>query len=242
MDPQIVLRWATRADIPSILEVLHANLLHFELHDHIAPERRQHPEEFARFLIRRIKLFFIKPETRYMVAETSAAAIDGTQQTSIIGFSTWEAQGNENPLGRRWRQQRASWTDALEASLVNLDLIYYRYFLNRIVDYQALAEIAKRLHAPYENDDQLRNCLHLQFLMVDPAWHRAKGVGKRLLQWGMEAARQFDLPVVVESSLLGYEFYLKHGFTLFAKARIDIVPAKAYDMPIVVHWPEKKGQ
>ncbi|KAM3423786.1 hypothetical protein BST61_g1190 [Cercospora zeina] len=144
-----------------------------------------------------------------MVAETSAAALDGTQQTTVIGFSTWEAQGHENPLGHQWRQQRASWTDAWEARLVNFDLDYYRYFLNRIVNYQALEDITKRLHAPYENDVQLRNCLHLQFLMVDPAWHLGHGVGRRLLQWGIDAAEQFGLPVVVESSLMGHEFYMK---------------------------------
>lgn len=241
MEPQIVIRWATRADIPDIVKVLHANLLNFELHDHFIPERRRYQDDFYSFLLRRIKLFFIKPETRYMVAETSTAATDGTQHTTIVGFSTWEAQGSQNPLGQQWRQQRSGWADALESSLVSLDLNYYRYFLNRIVDYQALAKITERLHAPYENDDQLRNCLHLQFLMVDPAWHRGGGVGKKLLRWGLDVADQFGLPVVVESSLMGYEFYLKYGFRLFAKAHIDIVPEKAYDMPIVVYHPPQQA-
>ncbi|KAI5368389.1 Putative GNAT domain, acyl-CoA N-acyltransferase [Septoria linicola] len=237
---QIVLRWATRADIPDITRILVANLLEFELHDHFVPERKQYPAEYHEFLLRRVKLFFIKAETRYMVAEASIPDADGVQQTAIVGFSTWEAQGSNNQLGQQWQKARTGWAGQLETFLIRLELNYYRYFLNRIVDYEALDEVMKRLHAAYESLDWLQNCLHLQFLMVDPAWHRGFGVGRKLLQWGTEVSDQLRLPIVLESSLVAYDFYLKHGFRLLEHVHIDVVPDKAYDVPIVVYEPEKQ--
>lgn len=237
---QIVLRWATRADIPDITRILVANLLEFELHDHFVPERKQHPEEYHEFLLRRVKLFFIKPETRYMVAEAGVPGADGNQQTAIVGFSTWEAQGSKNQLGQQWRQSRTGWAGKLETALIRLELNYYRYCLNRIVDYSALDEIMNRLHGAYESLDWLQDCLHLQFLMVDPALHRGFGVGRKLLQWGIELSHQLGIPIVLESSLLGYDFYLKHGFRLLEHVHIDIVPEKAYDVPIVVYEPQRQ--
>ena len=241
MEPQIVLRWATRQDIPAITQILVENFMNFELKDHVAPTRRERPEEYYSLVLRRVKLFYIKSHVRYMVAEASTPSIDGVQQATIVGFSAWEALGKDNLIAQQWRQASSGWPAKLEASLVTLDLQYYRYCLNRIIDYRAFYEAMGRKHKTYENVDWLQNCLHLQFLFVDPAWHRGKGVGRKLLQWGIDVSNQQGLPIVLESSQVGYDFYIKHGFRLLDSVRIDIVPEKAYDAPVVVYEPSRQS-
>lgn len=240
IERQIVLRWATRQDIAAITDILVENFMHFELYDHIAPTRRQHPDEYRRFVSHRVKLFYAKSEARYMVAEASLPTTNGVQQTAIVGFATWEALGSENLLAEQWRHLSSGWTAKLERSLVSLDLQYYRYCLDRIVDYDALDGIVNKLHSTYEHRDGLQNCLHLQFLMVDPGWQRGRGIGRKLLQWGIDVAKERGLPVVIESSLVGYDFYLKHGFRLLEYVRVGTVSDKAYDAPIVVYDPREK--
>lgn len=241
MEPQIVLRWATREDIPAITTILVKNFYNFELHDHIAPTRREHPEEYYAFVLRRVKMFYVKPETRYMVAEASTPSLNGSQETTIVGFSTWEMLGNKNPIAQQWRQTSSGWGTKMESMLVNLDLQYYRYCINRVVHYENFYAIMDRKHGTYEHVPWLQNCIHLQFLMVAPAWHRGRGIGRKLLQWGIDVSNQHGLPIVLESSLMGYDFYLKHGFRLLDSVRVDIVPEKAYDAATVVYEPSQQS-
>jgi predicted N-acetyltransferase YhbS len=230
------LRWATRDDIPGIAKVLHANLLDFELHDHFAPDRKARSDEFYVFILYRVRKFFVAPRVRYMVAErtnlsTSGAPIRG----EVIGFSAWDAQGDTNPLAVEWSRSSSGWLAGLERRLVQLELLHHQYFQSDVVNYADMARIIDLLHASYETLDSLQANLHLQFLMVDPAWQKGHGIGRRLLQWGLDVASQLGLPVVLESSLAGYEFYLKHGFRCLTKVRVDIRPEKAYDMPIMLY-------
>ncbi|EME86947.1 uncharacterized protein MYCFIDRAFT_194859 [Pseudocercospora fijiensis CIRAD86] len=242
METQIVLRWARREDIPYMTEILKTNFLTFEFHDHFCPTRRENQEEFYNFLLRRIKQFFMKPECRYMVAEATTPSINGKQSTEIVGFASWEAQGDANIVGQEWRSQRAGVYAGFERMLGGIELEYYRYFLNRIFDYKGFAMCLDRLHSVYEGVQGLDPCMHLQFLMVAPKWQRGQrgtGVGKRLFQWGVDVSEKTGIPLVIESSLLAYNFYLKNGCKLLKEVRIDLVPEKAYDLPVVWYEPKK---
>lgn len=237
---QTYLRWATRADIPTIARILRDNLLDFEFHDHFCPKRKENPEEFYLFALGRVRMFFVKPCIRFMVAEKLELSVSGHQRTKIVGFSTWDAQGKDNPIAKEWRRQDSGWLQAIERKLIDLELANYRYLQNTIFEYDAFQRAWRLLHESYAHIESLESNLHLQFLMVDPAWHGRHGIGHKLLQWGLDVADAVGLPVVIESSLMGYPFYLKHGCKLLTHVRIDVVPEKAYDMPILVYEPEGK--
>jgi ribosomal protein S18 acetylase RimI-like enzyme len=233
---EIVYRWASREDIPSIAKVLHANLLDFELHDHFAPDRKARSDEFYVFVLNRVRKFFVQPNCRYMVAERTNLNISGLPQTGeSVGFSAWEAHGDDNTIATEWSRTKSGWLSALESRLVQVELFYNQNFQGNVINYGDFIRTIDLLHASYETLDSLRSNMHLQFLMVAPAWQKGHGIGRRLLQWGLDVAKQLRLPVVLESSLAGYEFYLKHGFRLLTTVRIDTKPEKAYDMPIVVY-------
>jgi ribosomal protein S18 acetylase RimI-like enzyme len=236
----IHLRWARRADIPAIAKILSDNMLNFELHDHFVPERKKYPEEYYQLLLQPIRSLFADPRARHMVAEVSTPDPDGVQRSVIVGFATWEAIGDAaaNPIAREWKRHPDTWCTALETTLLGVELAYHRYAISRITDWNALGEVLARLR-PEEEIEALRESLHLMYLMVDPAWQRGSGVGRKLLQWGLDVADAHGLPIVIESSLLAWEFYLKYGFELLRMVHIDMVPEKAYDMPVVVYWPKK---
>lgn len=235
--PQVYLRWAVRDDIPAISEILHRNFLVFELHDHTAPERKERPEEFYTFTLNRVRKFFAEPGFRFMVAERlllGSSELD--QSTEIMGFAGWEAQGSNNPLTREW--QHYGWGNLIERQLVSIEILHHR-LISDIVDYTAFQKIIDVLHASYGGLKRLESNLHLQFLFVDPAWQKGHGVGNKLLQWGMDVADQLGLPIVLEASLAGYPFYLRHGFTCHEKVLIDIKPEFAYETPIMLYEPGK---
>lgn len=53
--------------------------------------------------------------------------------------------------------------------------------------------------------------LYLEYLLIHPSFQN-QGLGRRLLAYTIEQARTLELPVYLESSLLAYPYYLKHGF------------------------------
>lgn len=51
----------------------------------------------------------------------------------------------------------------------------------------------------------------MQKLSVDPNWQR-KGIGRMLLQWGLERAQEENVPVGLDSTEVGEILYRKVGF------------------------------
>lgn len=238
--PQVYLRWAVRDDIPAIARILHRNFLVFELHDHTAPSRGERPEEFYGFVLNRVRKFFVQPGVRFMVAERLELGLsEHSQKTVILGFASWEAQGCNNPLVEEWHRD-SGWLNFVERQLVNAEILHHRYIQSDIFDYAAFNKIIDRLHKSYEGLERLESNLHLQFLFVDPAWQKGHGVGNKLLQWGLDVSDQLGVPIVLEASLAGHGFYLKKGFTCYAKVLVDIKPEKAYETPIMFYEPAER--
>lgn len=237
---EIHLRFAVRADIPAITQILTTNLVEFEFHDHFCPKRQHHRDgEFYAYVLNRVRMFFVKPGVRYMVAEKLELGVTGPKAT-VLGFATWEAQGEKNPVAAEWKRQDRGLFNAVEQQLVHFESLHHRHARNRIFDYQTFESLIETLHNAYGNIASLESNFHLQFLMVDPAWQKGYGIGHRLLQWGLDISDQVGLPVVLEASLAGYPFYLRHNLKLLTMVRIDAVPEKAYDMPVVVYEPKGK--
>ena len=70
----------------------------------------------------------------------------------------------------------------------------------------------------------------LKELYVRPEYQR-KGLGSRLVQWGIEKADELGLPGYVEGTDKGTGLYLKFGFEEVARNSVDLVP-----------WGGKEGQ
>ncbi|KAK4506162.1 hypothetical protein PRZ48_004127 [Zasmidium cellare] len=193
-------------------------------------------EEFYLFVLARVRMFFVKPSIRMMVAEKLDVGVKG-QTAEILGFAAWDAMGDQNPINAEWTRESRGWLNTLEQKLADAEVVYHRYARNTIFDYPLFNQARQRLHDAYEHDTSFDNNLHLQFLMVKPEWQKGHGIGHRLLQWGLDVADKVKLPVLIESSLAGYNFYLRHGFKLLKMIRVDFVPEKAYDMPVIVYDP-----
>lgn len=245
------LRRATRADLPDIALCLAHAFLDFELYEHFLASRREHFEEYYRYLLMRIKGIWAEPNSRFYVAETyvrseEAMASGNSEHRSstavrrIIGFAAWEADGATNPLAVEWRAERDTWSNAIERYLLPLEQKYTRYFLNRVADHVTLLHLRSLFSGNFKT---VPFTLHLAFLVTHPS-HRGIGAGGMLLEHGLrEFARPHGLPVVLESSLAGWKFYEYKAFKVckwvrISKAKGGWTKGEEYDMPVMIWEPD----
>lgn len=62
-------------------------------------------------------------------------------------------------------------------------------------------------------DLRVRNAIVLEACWVIPEYRR-RGVGTRLLRWGLEIADQLGLETFLEATEIGRPLYAKNGFTV----------------------------
>ena len=66
-------------------------------------------------------------------------------------------------------------------------------------------------------------------MAVDPA-HRSRGVGRMLMDWGIEQARERNIESVLEATEGGQPLYAKYGYGVLHKLALNTAKPDASDM------------
>lgn len=201
MSNPIHLRLAQRSDIPSIARIANAANAQSALHRRIALHQDEYPTDYYHWRLQTIRLRFATPNLRNVVAEDS-------QTGEILGVASWMVEGRDTALHQRWSGE-SSWIDWVEDKLIRSEQAYFRYVMDRSVDYKFL----DRFLAIMQGSDRAARpaCLHPHLIVVDPD-AQGRGVGKKLIDWGKELAMREELPIYLESNLEATRFYEKAGF------------------------------
>jgi hypothetical protein len=237
MSTQTYLRWATQSDIPAITEIFALNGLNFELHAIFAPERHVQYDNFYLFLLNRIRMFWNERGFRFLVVErVEVPEVARATSKQVIGFAGWVLDDIQSTLIEH--RGDIACLRYVERTLLAAERYYHRLCLNTVFDMAGFTEF---LHSSHDAEDSAVPKIQLQFLFVHPQWQKSPHrVGHTLLQWGMDLSDSLQLPITLDSSLVGREFYHKHGFELFRYVRVDRVVELAYDMPVLIRNPKPR--
>ena len=216
------LRPMTRSDHPSCASIGARAFLDDELFTYLAPHRHEHPRDFRNYILRRLKMRYTEQGMHGFVCvsdnldgrtrrdEASESSIP--QKEVVMGYAFWNRIGTANDrIAAKWQRHNSSPIAKLEEMLLAAEDRYAQIFgLDRS---HSPARIATFRNAVASERPFVRipAYWHLQTLAVSPDYQR-RGVGRCLLEWGLEMAREEGVSVTVESSDVGRQLYAKNGF------------------------------
>ncbi|KAF2759349.1 acyl-CoA N-acyltransferase [Pseudovirgaria hyperparasitica] len=205
------IRLATIADAPYAAEVSFAAYWNNELYCWLYPQRDKYPSDLIESLRIRNKIGFLSPGVVSTVAVTDEN--DGLGDPGrIIGFAVWRRFGSD-PEAQKWMHDR------LDRYLLSWEKWYQDNFLDYATDWKRVAYfrsvISKVVFYKTLDDYWLLNSL-----AVHPQAQR-RGIGSRLLEWGMQTAERESVPVVLESAPPARALYERAGLKVFEEIEVE---------------------
>ena len=150
---------------------------------------------------------------RVAVSDDNDDWYDESVGSEVLGYATWERHG-KNIDHKIWGKDSIG--KLFERFAADLEIRHSKFFrLDPSYDYenlQAYLDAANAAGSIFETClEDYPEHMWLSFICVDPKFQR-KGVGKKLMQWGMNRADKERVPIGLASSPAGEKLYHDCGF------------------------------
>ncbi|KAL9024481.1 MAG: hypothetical protein Q9196_006487 [Gyalolechia fulgens] len=236
------IRRATALDFPLLASFSVPAFINDELFKYTNPFASKYSEAFRGYFLRRLKQRNAQPGFIVWVAVNDADELPVTEESStqedgnhvgaeeICGYAVWCRYG-KSEAAKGWQGQ--TWSEWLEYTLIDVEWQYISFFG---LDRSASPGAHRSLQTTGFSTDifsPLHERWHLHNLCVNPKFQR-RGIGGRLISWGLEQAAHEKVPVTLWTSALAEPLYRKMGFVTWARRD---VPGIRIGLPSLVHWP-----
>lgn len=213
---EVHLRPAVSLDLPYIAEVAAKAMLDDELFAFLCPRRREFYSDYRQAFLRRLRTKLRTPGWVIIVAVANPATdtVD-TESGPIVGYCVWERIGETaEESTRQWKEtQHEGWWTSVQELLGNVT----EYFTSRLYPDRSVDESRLTRYNALNTDcfpyDDFPELWYLSTLAVHPASQR-QGIGRRLVEWGLERAKWDGAPVGLEASAKGTRLYRSLGFKI----------------------------
>lgn len=198
-----------------------------------APARLQAEQWASSYREPGMKRFMLQSNIYVQVAE--ALEENGTMTSSdvpadIVGFAGWMIPNQCKPLWpqRTLREKVSSFLYLVYDifTMICIPSRVYAYFhpreaqvWQRRIKWMTIQEQGADKQVLPEHKES--GYFHLTFMGVEEE-HRRKGIATKLLQWGCDAADQFDMPIYLAATHEGVPFYLANGFEIILEESLLI--------------------
>ncbi|PTB63247.1 acyl-CoA N-acyltransferase [Trichoderma citrinoviride] len=203
---QCVLRYARYSELPEIAHVMAKAFWDDNLFgDLIHPHRNEYPDDVDLYWLRRARVSFWNSRCRFIVA----VAKDETGHETIAGIAQWARLGDGGKKLESWYMAPRDLLKPLSSLIMT---VHAWLWPNRASD-PITEDIVERAY-PYFSSlwtDQRAESWFLDVLAVRPDC-QGKGVGRKLVQWGLDNAEGDGICASVISAFGKEKFYCKCGF------------------------------
>ncbi|KAL6880046.1 acyl-CoA N-acyltransferase [Trichoderma longibrachiatum] len=203
---QCVLRNARYSELPEVAHVMAKAFWDDNLFgDLIHPHREEYPDDVDLYWLRRARVSFWNHRWHFIVAVDK----DETGHDTIVGIALWArlGEGGKQPRGLHWDFRH------LLKPLSSLAMTVHAWLWPNRASDTITEDIVERSY-PYFSTlwaDKRAESWFLDVLAVRPDF-QGKGVGRKLVQWGLGKAEADGVCASVISAFGKEGFYSKCGF------------------------------
>lgn len=213
------IRQLTRDDFPDVLAITTQTFAKDELFDWLHPHQDKYPNDLRRTQRILLRNRLVNVGSHGFVIVTDETDPDWSGTPEITGYAFFVRSGNDE-LGRKWQTNslfNSMWREMssnisinhandkteFERYLLSWELSYETNVLNRISDRARVQEYRNTTHYDFYNTLDPR--WHLGLLAVSVNYQR-RGIGGKLVEYGQKLAAKDNLPLTLESSVIGRGF------------------------------------
>ncbi|KAF5012255.1 hypothetical protein FDECE_1636 [Fusarium decemcellulare] len=211
----MLIRIATREDIPAAGAVAAAAYIDDEQDAFMFPGCKKHPEKYLKTKESIIRHGMNDPTGTVIVAESEEGDDGWIGNREFMGFCIWYRDGdNEKTEDTKKRQPLLS---RIKSCISNLEIIQYASdMLDPLVSASNAATMARTCRSPsskrYFGTDPGNYAMYgIMDIAVDPKY-QGRGVARKLVEWGMAKATEEGVPIELSATPAGSALYSKLGF------------------------------
>lgn len=210
----MLIRPLSRPDLPAVSQITHRAFSHDELFTWLYPHQDKYPDDLRRYQLIRLRTRLVQKGSHGFVAESEEGDAEWSGKPEILGFAFY-IRGGRDEKAERWRED--GWFEKLERSLLSWEIWYEETFLAHASSPANLRLF--RQASDYKFYSLLPSYWHLGLLGIDPKFQR-RGIGAKLVRFGQDIAREEQVPVTLEASVMGRGLYAKLGFLVVEESAI----------------------
>ncbi|KAK2751089.1 hypothetical protein FQN57_000164 [Myotisia sp. PD_48] len=206
--PTCIIRRIKPADFPATALVSARSMMDEDAYQITAPKREEHFDHFLNGFYRRLVARYWQPGSVVCVAVT-----ESDEGEKIIGHAAWQRIGN-TPTAKAWKRERRGWWSRLQFLRCRItNLVYNLFRLDKSIDRVKIQNFLPALENNFP-PEIFPDIWYVAFLGVDPEY-QGKGIGRRLMQEGIDRAMAENVPIGLEATRKGFWLYEKMGFRTF---------------------------
>ena len=207
----VFIRTATAADLPTLSRLAALANVDDPMDNYLYPFRRTHYQSYISVHGSRLKSLLQDRFVTIDVAVLSASTSEASSKEEIVGFATWRRETERKDVKRKYKAA-AGMTQTKKAKFWMLDHLSPPVLLYPCASFQGqwhnfLFERWCNKAEDLEPDEYYE----VDLACVHPK-HQRKGIGKALIENGLQRARKDNVEVWLCASVPGQGLYQKLGF------------------------------
>ncbi|KAF2190005.1 acyl-CoA N-acyltransferase [Zopfia rhizophila CBS 207.26] len=216
------IREMRRGDITAAGSITFQTFASDELFAWLYPRMHIYPDDARRWQLIRLRSRLVGVGSRGFVAVTEEGDLDWHGAPEVVGYAFYVREGNDE-AAQKWQVDsifNSQWLTAkseLERNLLSWEQWYEEKVLDRASDPKRVKEYIQTTLLDIHS--KVGPMWHLGMLAVSPKYQR-RGIGGKLLKHGQKLAAHDNVPVLLESSVVGRRLYEKSGFKVVNQSKI----------------------